>query len=151
MNEAFTDKIGDLVRPLLEKQGVELVDLIVVRGYGRSTLRFLVDLPGGITLDRCVQLNEEIGKALDRENAIQESYILEVASPGLDRPLVSTRDFQRCAQKKLRIILHQPIDRQNVWKGTMSEVDEANLTIQTEDQKTLVIPRNNIAKARLEI
>lgn len=135
----------------MNAKGIELVDLALRRGRGRSMLQFLVDEPGGITLEKCAQLNKQIGEMLEKDDVIQESYILEVSSPGLDRPLISTRDFQRCADKEIRIVLHEAINKQNVWKGTMAAIDEENVTIKTSEEKKVVINRENIAKARLEL
>ena len=140
-----------LVSPLLAARGVELVDLLRVRGRRRSTLRFLVTRPEGITLDECARLNQEIGQLFDQEDVIQERYVLEVSSPGLDRPMKSTRDFQRKLGKLIRVVLHQPLNKQNVWKGRIEGIDEDNLIIRTEDEQTLHIPRENIARANLEV
>lgn len=151
MDQTLLEEIKDKITPLLTKKDIELVELRMARARGRSILRFLVDKPSGITLDECTRLNQELGRALDQENIIQESYILEVSSPGLDRPLEATRDFQRCYGQVVKIVLRQGIDRQNVWEGTVVAVDDRNLTIQTEAGKRLQIPRANIARARLVI
>lgn len=128
-----------------------MVDLVVYRGRSRSVIRFLVDKPGGITLDECARLNQEIGRFLDEKNIIQESYVLEVSSPGLDRPMKSTRDFQRCLGQLVKIVLRKPLNRQNVWVGVMEAVDEANVIIRTEEAETLRIAREDIARAGLEV
>jgi len=149
--EQFLDKIKKLTSSLLANAGVELVELFINRERGRSILRLLVDKPGGVTLGECARFNREIGNLLDKENIIQESYVLEVSSPGLGRPMKSTRDFQRNLEKLVKIILHQPIDRENVWKGILNKVGEENIVIETERGKMLSIPRRNIARANLEV
>ena len=151
MEQLLLDKVKELVRPLLSGQQVELVDVLLRRERGRFTLKFLVDKPAGITLDECARLNREIDQVFDRENIIQQSYVLEVSSPGLDRPMKSTRDFQRAQGQLIRIILHEPLNKQNVWVGLVSGVDDEKVIIQTEDQKKQSIPRKNIARANLEV
>ena len=151
MNQNSLEAIKKLVLPLLAERDVELVDLLGSRERGRSCLRFLVDKSGGITLDECAQLNQEIGQMLDEEDIVQENYALEVSSPGLNRPLVSTRDFQRVQNQSVKIVLHQPIKGQNVWIGVLEEVDEENVAIQTENKQRLCIPRSKVARANLEI
>ncbi len=151
MDQALSEDIKRQVLPLLAKEGVELVELFINRGRGRSTLRFLVTKPGGITLDECAQLNREIGRILEQKNLIQEAYILEVSSPGLDRPMKNTRDFQRCLGEPVRIVLHESLNRENVWKGFLKEVDQANVIIQTENEQRLCISRKNIARANAEV
>lgn len=128
-----------------------MVDLSISRGRRRSVIRLLVDKPGGITLDECARLNQEIGRLIERENIIQESYVLEVSSPGLDRPMESTRDFQRCLGQLVKIVLRKPLNRQNVWVGVMEAVDKANVVIRTEEAQMLRIAREDITRARLEV
>lgn len=147
----MSEQIKKQVLPLLTKEAVELVGLIINRGRRRSVIRFLVDKPGGITLDECARLNQEISRLIERENIIQEGYVLEVSSPGLDRSMESTRDFQRCLGQLVKIVLHKPARRQNVWVGVLEAVDEANVIIRTEEGETLRIARENIARARLEV
>ncbi len=145
------EDIKKLVLPLLAERDVELVELRATRERGRSCLRFLVTKPAGIALDECAGLNQQIGQLLDREDIVPEKYILEVSSPGLDRPLGNTRDFQRNLGKAIRIVLHRPINGQNVWSGSLDKVDEENITINTEQGQQLRIPRENIARAKLEV
>ena len=145
------EEIKELALPLFLREGVELVDLLSCRERGRFTLRFLVDKPQGITLDDCAYLNREIIRILDQQNIVQESYVLEVSSPGLDRPLKNTRDFQRFQGELVKIVLHEPIEKENVWIGYLDQVDEENLTIRTETERILRIPREEIARANLEV
>ena len=145
------DKVKELVLPLLSAQQVKLVDLFLRREGRKAILRFLVDKSGGITLDECAQLNWDIGRILDEQDVIQESYVLEVSSPGLDRSLVSTNDFQGVQGQLVKIVLHQPLNRQNVWIGFMNSVDDENVIIQTKEKETLSIPHKNIARANLEV
>lgn len=85
----------------MKNQNLDLVD-IIYRYEGRGlVLRVLVDKPeGGITLDECAGLNNEISRILDEKDMLQQRYILEVSSPGLDRPLNSKNDFLRCINKE---------------------------------------------------
>ncbi|MBL7092012.1 MAG: ribosome maturation factor RimP [Candidatus Omnitrophica bacterium] len=151
MDHELSEQIKKQVLLLLTKEAVELVDLSISRGRRRSVIRLLVDKPGGITLDECARLNQEIGRLIERENIIQESYVLEVSSPGLDRPMESTRDFQRCLGQLVKIVLRKPLNRQNVWVGVMEAVDKANVVIRTEEAQMLRIAREDITRARLEV
>ncbi|MBN2097295.1 MAG: ribosome maturation factor RimP [Candidatus Omnitrophica bacterium] len=151
MNELLSEQVKQAVLPVLDKENVELVELQLNRGKKRLLLRFLVDRPGGITLDECAHLNREIGRIFDQQNVVQDSYILEVSSPGLDRPLKSTRDFQRAQAKLIRVVLHQELNRQNVWKGRLVEISEKEIAVQTEDGASQRIPRELIARASVEV
>lgn len=145
------EQIKEQILPLLTEQDVELVDLLINRGRGRSILRFLVDKSGGITLDECARLNQEISQLIEGTNIIQEGYVLEVSSPGLDRSLKSMRDFQRSLGKLIKVVLHQPIKGQNVWVGFVDEVDQENVFIRTENNEKLRIARKDLARAKLEV
>ncbi len=151
MGKTFLDEIKAAVVPLLDKQEIELVELIFNKYQGRGLLRFLVDKPGGVTLGACAKLNREIGCVLDEANLLQQAYVLEVSSPGLDRFFSNTRDYQRNIGKKIMIILHQPLNKQNVWIGTLKQADAKNVAIITGDAQEIQLARNNIAKARLEV
>lgn len=135
----------------MAQEKIELVDLVIARGRRRLILRFLVDKPQGISLEECARLNRQLSKRLDQENIIQESYILEVSSPGLDRPLLNTRDFQRHQGELVRVVLHQPQDKENVYQGCIKQIDDSALIINTEKEQSIRIARENIARANLVI
>ena len=119
------DKIKEIVLPLLESYGIDLVDLHFHRGRKKINLKFLVDKPsGGISLDECAKLNEDIGDLLEKDNIIQESFILEVSSPGLDRPLLTAKDFLRAKDKEVRIFLREPVDNKIELKGKIIDVKQ---------------------------
>ncbi|MFH1045818.1 MAG: ribosome maturation factor RimP [Candidatus Omnitrophota bacterium] len=151
MDGFLKDTIRELVLSLLEQQNVELVELLIGRHQGRTLLRFLVDKPGGITIDQCARLNHEIGQILDQQDPLLEKYLLEVSSPGLDRLLVSTRDFQRCQGKTIKLALREQVEGQNTWKGRVLSVDETSVVIAPPGCGELSIPRSSIARAQLEI
>lgn len=146
--EAVRDAVGDV----LASKGVELVDLSWRREGPRRVLRFLVDKPGGITIDECTQLNQTIGEILDREDLIPDRYALEVSSPGLDRPLVTKRDFERNIGRKVKIIMEKAVvDRENVVVGKLCQVDDENVVLVGRDGSSRIIPLKGIKKAILEV
>lgn len=98
-------QIHALVEPILAEAGMELVEL-TCRPQGRQALiRLLVDRPGGVTLANCARVNQHISNALEQANIIDSSYIVEVSSPGLDRPLTTKRDFERALGEEVRMEL----------------------------------------------
>ena len=135
-----------LIHPLLEMEGAELVEIVLGGGRRRRMLRVFVDRPGGITVDECARLNRLIGGALDIEDLIEGSYVLEVSSPGLDRVLKTDRDFARSAGRKVRVILSSGVTHIGVLRGALGEA--ILLEVAGEVVK---LDRQLIAKANLEV
>jgi len=142
------DKIKEIVVPLLENYGIDLVDLHFHRGRKRINLKFLVDKPrGGISLDDCAKLNEDIGDLIEKENIIQESFVLEVSSPGLDRPLLTEKDFIRVKDKEVRVFLREPVEEKLEFVGKVVDVRNNNIVIVINSKET-EIPLDKINKAK---
>src|SRR4051812_20388795 len=97
--ETIRQNVVKIVEPLLQTQGFELVELQLQQRKGQWLVRVFADAEGGISLEDCQRLSRDIGQVFDAEDFIATSYVLEVSSPGLDRPLRSVRDFQRQRQR----------------------------------------------------
>jgi ribosome maturation factor RimP len=149
--EKISNGVKKLIGPFLRAEEVELVEIIYRRERGSMVLRLLVDKEEGINLDECSSLNRKIGEALDEVNLIDEPYILEVSSPGIDRPLKSSTDFKRVRGKLVKLILNSEIESKGIWIGEVVGVNEENVTIKTKDKKLLKIPLSRIVRARREI
>ncbi|MCM8784278.1 MAG: ribosome maturation factor RimP [Candidatus Omnitrophica bacterium] len=144
------EKIKELVCPFLEMQKVELVDLILQRRGRNLLLRFLVEKKGGISLDDCVFLNQEIGEMLDQHPEIMnESYILEVSSPGLDRPLVTERDFVRNLGKTVRLILKEEWEGKYEYKGEIYDVLKKVLLLKINSEEIISLPLEKIQRGKV--
>ncbi|MBM3251539.1 MAG: ribosome maturation factor RimP [Candidatus Omnitrophica bacterium] len=142
------DKIKEIIMPLLENYGIDLVDLHFHKGRKKITLKFLVDKPcGGISLDDCAKLNEDIGDLLDQQGIIQESFLLEVSSPGLDRPLSTIKDFTRAKNKEVRFFLREPIKGKLELAGKIIDVKENNILIDSGNGE-IEVPIEKINKAK---
>lgn len=105
MDESLTASIQALAEPILADQQSELVELTCRPQGGVLLVRLLVDKAGGVTVQDCARMNQLIGQALEQVGLIERSYTLEVSSPGLDRPLVSHRDFERNVGEDLRLFV----------------------------------------------
>ena len=125
---------------------MELVDIIYRREQNGMVLRFLADKPEGIALDECACLNSEIDKLLESADIIPDKYILEVSSPGLDRPLKTRRDFERVLGKKIYLHTYEPVNNKRDYKGEVTSVDDEKVTVNETR-----IPLDKISKARLQI
>lgn len=149
--ENLIRELRQLIGDFLQAQGVDLVDLIY-RFEGRGpVLRILADWPeGGITLGECSRLNQEIARLLDEKEIIAQSYLLEVSSPGIDRPLKNREDFTHSLQRQVRFFLNQPVNGKVEWAGLIKRVEDNAVFIEQEDV-LLEIPLASINKARQEI
>lgn len=134
----------DLVVPLLQRRGVELVELALSGGGRRQLVRVFVDRTDGITVDECAAISREIADVFDTRDPIAGTYVLEVSSPGLTRPLKTDRDFERVVGKALRLV----VDGLGVAVGTLLQVDPDHLDVALSDKRAL-IERAKIQKATL--
>jgi len=140
--------LKNIIADYLKTKGLELVDLIY-RYEGRDlVLRILADRPeGGITLDECALLNTEISRILDEQSIIQQSYLLEVSSPGVDRPLTTRGDFLRCLNRRARLFLLESIKGKWEIDGLVSKVDENSVYLDSEGE-VFQVPLAKIRKAK---
>ena len=147
--EEYEQKTEAILTPIVESRGFELVDVEYVKEAGTWYLRGYIDKPGGITVDDCEVVNRELGDLLDRDDFIDESYILEVSSPGLGRPLKKERDFIRSKGEEVEIRTYRMVDRQKEFRGVLKAWDKDTVTIEYEDGQEQVFERDNIALIRL--
>ena len=136
-----------MAEPLLAERGMELVELNARQQGAQLLLQLLVDLPSGITLSQCTELNRALNDALAGSDVGTESYLLEVASPGLDRPLRTHRDFERVAGQTVTATLHQPFAGQHQLVGNVVSADEQHVTLETKRWGAVMLPLASIAKA----
>ena len=144
-----------LASKIAESQGLELFHIEFKKQGYRWVLRLYIDKEGGVTLDDCEKVSNQLSTELDVENFIQQSYTLEVSSPGLDRPLLSENDFIKHAGKLVKIKTYEPINGQRNFKGKLSGYSNGmvwlEVVVRKEETRELSIPYASIASARLEI
>jgi len=148
LNSEILDNIKTLIAPILGEEKLCLVDANFCLQGGRWFLRLLVDkIYGGITLDECARLNEKIGEFIERQNLIKQSYVLEVSSPGTNRPLLTREDFSRCLNRKVRIFFNQCQEAKTEITGVIVSVNDTGVNINSEGQ-IQQIPFDRIRRAR---
>ena len=146
--EKILSRTKDLIRPLCEAEGMELVHLEYRREAGGRILRLYIDRPGGVTLDDCVHISRQSGDLLDVYLENIGPYSLEVSSPGLSRPLGGKLDFERFKGNQAKIKTAQPIDGQKNFKGILLGISEGIVKLAVDD-KIIAIPYQEIARAHL--
>jgi ribosome maturation factor RimP len=140
--------VEELVAPVLEKSGFELVDIEYQKEGPNWYLRVYIDKPNGITVDDCQVVSEYLSDELDRVDPIQNSYILEVSSPGVERPLKKEKDYRTFAGREVDIKLYSPVDGVKEYSGVLLGLKDGIVTIEIDNRK-IDIPMDRIASAKL--
>ena len=140
--------LRDLLEPGIGALGFELVDVEYTRAGGHNVLRLYIDHPDGITVDHCAAVSRQVSAVLDVEDPIPEAYMLEVSSPGLDRPLVKREDFERYAGETIKVRMHEAVDGRKNFKGTLVGL-EGDAVLVDVDQERYRLPMARIERARL--
>lgn len=149
--EMLHQSVADLVELLLQTQGFELVELQLQQRKGQWLVRVFADAEGGISLEDCQRLSREIGQGLDAEDLIMTSYVLEVSSPGLDRPLRTARDFQRQRQRMVTVFLRSPLMAKTTYTGRVAMVTDGDLVLHVASGTPLTIPLLQIDHGMVEL
>lgn len=131
--ETYEAKAEELIQPIVDANGFELVDIEYVKEAGTWYLRVYMDKEGGITIDDCELVSRAFSELLDKEDFIEDSYIMEVSSPGLLRPLKKDKDFERSLGKELEIKTYQAINGKKDFTGILTAYDKESITIEDEN------------------
>lgn len=142
------ERVEEFIVPLLTDLGIELVEIQYRREGHGWVLRLFIDRDGGVTLEDCASVSREVSRYLEVEDPIEHAYHLEVSSPGLERPLKKKDDFIRFSDRKVRIKLHEKIDGQRVFIGTLQGMEEDDILLFV-DGKQYRFCLEDVSRARL--
>ena len=143
--------VDPLIRPVITGLDFELYDLIFVKEGSNWYLRIFIDKPGGVTINDCETVSRAVEKKLDDMDPIEQSYILEVSSPGLDRPLKKDVDFVKFKGSMVDIKLYKPLNRKKEFKGVLEGLHEGTIVIVDDSGNTLSFPKSDVALCRLAV
>lgn len=147
-HEIYEQKAAELLEPILADMDFELVDVEYVKEAGTWYLRSYIDKPGGITVDDCEAVSRQFSDRLDQEDFIEDSYIMEVSSPGLDRPLKKDKDFERNLGREVEIRTYRSIEKEKEFYGILCAYDDNSVTIEREDQTQMNFLKKDMALIR---
>ncbi len=142
------ETVTEIAEPIVEENGLELVDVEFVKEGSEWFLRIFIDKEEGVTLDDCEKVSRVLSDKLDEVDPITQAYHLEVSSPGIERPLKKTRDFERFLQHPIQVKTFVPVEGRKKFKGTLEDVTLETITVNI-DGNSLIIPRDKISKANL--
>ena len=149
--ENYESRVEKYLLPLMDEHHFELVDVEYVKEAGTWYLRAYIDKEGGIAVDDCEVISRALSDWLDKEDFIDDSYILEVSSPGLGRPLKKEKDFVRSMGKDVDVRLYRQLNKQKEFTGALSAYDENTVTLTMEDGSQMVFEKADIALIRLAL
>ena len=144
------NEVSPLVEGFLHESGMEMVDLEFRFESGRWTLRIFIDKEGGVTVDDCANVNKELGYLIEAKNIIDYHYVLEVSSPGLNRPLKKEKDFMRSIGKMIKLELARPVNKRSKFTGRLTNVKEGMISLLVDDGSLVELPLKEIDKARVK-
>ena len=151
--EAIQSRIESLAQEAFEMAGMDLIELRIVGNKKDVNIQITADKPsGGITIGECAILNRTLAAAIEEENLLSpDHFSLEVSSPGLDRPLITRKDFLRFVSHELCVWLNEPIGGKKQVQGVLLEVGESAITIAPSGRLKLVLPLSLVTKGMLVI
>lgn len=145
-------RVEELLAPILSSGGFELVDMEYKKEGGTFFLRVFIDKEGGITLDDCALVNEELGTILDVEDVIPNEYTLEVSSPGVERPLKKIDDYKRFVGQQARLKLYKPLEGKKDIVGVIDGVEDSRIRLVEDKTNTSIeVDLKDIAKSNLKV
>ena len=147
--ESYEQKTEEILTPIVDEYGFELVDVEYVKEGGTWYLRAYVDKPGGISINDCEAVSRRLSDVLDEKDFIDDSYIMEISSPGLGRPLKKEKDFKRSLGEEVEVRTYRMIDKKKEFTGILKDYDADTVTIQLEDETLKTFEKGDIALIRL--
>lgn len=151
----IAERVKAAAQPIIESLQLELVEVEYKRTGREAVLRLFVDKQGGVTLDDCVEVSRELSTVLDVEDFIPCEYSLEVSSPGLDRPLKTTADYERFSGRLIKVRTYEPYpddsgNRRKTFLGHLDGLRDGHVVMKLTEGQTASIPLERVAKANLE-
>ena len=146
-------KTEDIVKafsePITGSLDLELVDVEYVKEGATWFLRVYIDKPEGVTHNDCQAVSERLGEVLDESDPVPHSFVLEVSSPGIERPLKKAEDFIRFRGSKVRVSTFAPVDGTKEFVGLLEGLEDGNIKLNV-DSRPVSLPSKSVAKVRLE-
>lgn len=151
MKKSIESAIEELVSPIVDDKGFEIVDIEYVKEAGEYYLRVFLDKEGGISLNDCEAVSRELSEILDVKDPIKDNYFLEVSSPGLDRPLKKDKDFVRYQGRDVEIKLYKPLNGSKQFEGELVGLNEDKNIVVIIDDDEVEFNKKDVALVRLAI
>ena len=155
--EKITDVIYDLALPLAKGKGLDIYEVEFKKEGSDHVLRVILDTfedaenEQYVSINDCEDVSRALSDILDEKDPIKEAYVLEVTSPGLDRPLKKEKDFLRFNGKSIDVGLYKAVNGSKVVTGILSTYENGNVTVKLPDESLFTIPKNDISSVKLTV
>lgn len=146
--ETTVQKLLDLLEPVAVQHGYELVDVDLTTEHGQRVVRVFIDRDGHVGIDDCAKLSAYLEDILDMSDVLHGSYVFEVSSPGLNRPLRTPAHFNKAVGQKIRIVTREKLEGRQNYKGTLKSVAPDTVTLEIDD-RDFILPFDKIQKAHV--
>ena len=144
------EAINEIIGRVTAREGLELVHWETVGPRNHFVLRIFIDKPGGVTINDCERVSNQVGTLIDVEDLIPNQYTLEVSSPGIERGLYKRADYERFAGSRVRLRTAEPINGQRNFKGKLLGISGDTVSLEADAAGHIDIPFEQIAKANIE-
>ncbi len=141
-----SDSVFQLVQPIAEGFGLEVLEVLYEKKFDGMNLTIVIDKDGGVSIDDCEKLHRAIDAPLDELDPIDCQYILNVSSPGIDRPLKTERDFKRNLGRNICAKFYKPFNGKKQYQGILLAYTDETFDLQTQDGQIITINKKDTAK-----
>lgn len=145
INPTLKEKLASVVTAM----GCEFVGYEFAQENRRAVFRVYIDRTGGVTVDDCTSVSRQLSAMLDVDDPIEGKYLLEVSSPGLDRPLFDLEQYRGQVGRRIKVRLHAPIEDRRNFAGVLQRVEEGQICLLLEEGQEVILPYADIEKANV--
>ena len=150
-NSSIADKVRSIAENVTKNEDLELVHVEVVGTPRKPTVRIFIDKPGGVTVENCSAVSQQVEAVLDAEDFIPSAYLLEVSSPGIERELYNLEDFKKFTGQKAKVKTNAPINGQRNFSGRITGIEGEEIIFEDKTNGAVRFPYSAVTKAKLEI
>ena len=142
--------VWDIVEPLAKELGLSIWDVRFLKEGSQWYLRVFIDKDGSVGIDDCVNLSHAIDGPIDEANPIEQAYILEVSSPGVERDLIRDEHFAAFIGEKIKVKMIRPVDGKREFSGILESYEDGNITIRLEDESGFTFTKKEASFVKLD-
>ena len=149
--DSIAKRIDKIAADAAKQSGVEFVHSEIAGSRRNAVVRIYIDKPEGVTIEDCSTVSRAVEAVMDAEDFMPSAYVLEISSPGLERPLFSIRDFERFVGEKAKVKTLEPINGQANFSGRIAEVKASQIVLEDKTNGMVRIPFDRVEKANLKV